>query len=197
MDWKQVRASFDDELYKISEISLSGLSTETTLQNSQPPPPMESPGFQKARAILDMMGGDAKEKLSYSYYNNQFPRLAKGGLQGEPTPPPDKIDKLKSLGAHVLAGGGAGRFASEFSPKGATPKERFIGTAVGAGLGAAEYARKRYRIAKLKKQSQAIVESPGISLRSGQQVGKFANKIHGGPGIKSQIAGQLIGRKYT
>lgn len=191
MDWQHLKDAFDDELIKIAEVSLRGLSPESVLQGSEPLPPSDSPGFQKARSILELAAsqGQPLEKVSYRYYQ-QFQ-----GKKKEPELQPDAIDKVKSFGLHVLSGGGAGRFAAEFRPKGATPKQRFIGTAVGAGLGAAEYGRKRLRIHKAKTQMEkkSGIPSPGIALRSTQQVGKIKNVIHSGKGIKAQIP--TIGRK--
>lgn len=62
MDEATKRGLFD-ELMKISEISLNGLSPETIL-SQKPPPPMETPGVTKALEILDR--AEAKKTASVS-----------------------------------------------------------------------------------------------------------------------------------
>lgn len=54
MDWSTVRAAFEDELYKIAEMSLAGLSSETLL-NYPKPEPMPSAAYEKAQAILQKL----------------------------------------------------------------------------------------------------------------------------------------------
>jgi len=58
-----LKKGFFDELRKIAEVSLSGLSPETILSQKQPEP-METPGSQKAMAILDLAASKKEASVS-------------------------------------------------------------------------------------------------------------------------------------
>lgn len=71
------KKGFFDELRKISSISLETLSPETILSQKQPEP-METPGSQKAMAILDLAA--SKKLASVSSPGTQLRATQKVGV---------------------------------------------------------------------------------------------------------------------
>lgn len=171
MNWAIVRAGFEDELYKIAEMSLAGISAETVLNYPQAEP-MPSAAYEKAQAILQKVRSfhpDGAEKTSASrirpdqYEPGPDEVLAK--RKGEP----GASAQAKSLGAHVLGGAGAAKFFHDWVDTGRqaygkhptqtvgrifkkkvpglplppNPKVKFLVMSGGATLGLGEYARKR------------------------------------------------------
>lgn len=141
MDWERVKAAFFDELGKMAQVDLSGVKAETSMAASAVQP-METSGLTQARRILSKVASDGRKRRRVS-----APTLV-------PTPyippstgtdKPTAWGKAKNLGAHTLGGMGAGRLISELTPKGASPKRKFIGTAVGGVVGAADYAQKKLK----------------------------------------------------
>lgn len=174
MTWDITKAAFKDELEKIAEINLSGVTPERLSSMFEGAPPMETVGYEQAKAVLMKRQQMQKTAATPIPRLPQLKRLTRPGFKNEDGPPPDAIDKMKRLGGHILAGAGAGRFAAEFTPHAVEPKRKFIGTAIGAGLGAAEFARKAYRQRKFEKSKTANF-SPNMALKAGQQVGMKMN----------------------
>lgn len=197
MNWDHIRVGFIDELSKIADVSLDGLSPETILEKGNPPPPMETSGYDKAKAILDRVESvktaARKKPMEYGTGMPEYGRLARPGQSGL-----SGTDKALSASGHVVGGMGIGKLMAEYSHglKGAKPSPRMGAAAmtVGGALGGARFVQKRLQERRMAKTSAA---TPGMALKASQQVGKIKNTIHGGKGITSQIRGSLIGRKFV
>jgi hypothetical protein len=201
MNWATFRTGFYDELSKIAEISLHGLSPETVLEKSQPPPPMETPGLAKAQAILDKVQTiKTAARLRGSALG--LPQYQSMGSSGDA--PQTGVDKAKRMGVHAVGGVGIGKLMTEFgnhihnvATKAPTPlkpssKTSLIGMGAGGLLGLANYARTAHREKKMAKVSGAFL-SPAEQLKSTRQVGTVKQEITQGPSMRAQIP--LIGRK--
>lgn len=188
MDVTHFRA-MRDELSKIAEVSLHGLSPQTVLAQ-KPAPPMETPGMQKALAVIDRMQMNktaARKRQSAAPTLSNAPYLPQGqASEGS------KLDRAKSLGAHTLGGMGAGRLISDFTPHGAPQSRKFTAMAIGGAVGVADYLHKRHQ-QKKQVAKTAAVASPGLHLMASQKVGKLTQTLKKGPSLKSQVP--LIGRK--
>ena len=196
MDWEVVRSAFVDELEKIAEFNLQGVKAETAMEASQPLPPMPSAAYDTAQRVLDrrdaLMGKEASEDTTALLSNPVLKNRAKSESS---TPQP--MRDAKSLGAHAVGGSAIGALAGRMSflpgsnpSSGAMHNRTWAGTAIGAGLGAAEYGRKK--LMTKKKQSSAV--TPGTNLKASQQVGSFSTAIHSTPSANAQVPGK-IGRK--
>lgn len=204
MDWARMQTGFFDELRKIAEISLHGLSPGTVLEKSQPPPPMETPGLSKAQAILDRaQSTKTAARLRGSAIGvPEYRNLGKAPAG----PPPTVTDKAKKIGVNAVGGMGIGKLMTEFGnhihnmatkapvPLKPSSKTSLIGMGVGGALGLANYARNAHREKKFSKVSGAFL-SPAEQLKSTRQVGTQKQDIHSGPSIKAQIP--LVGRKQV
>ena len=112
MNWDVIRQSFADELVKISGFSLHGISPETVMEKSQPPPPMETPGFDKAREILSrasQVKTAARKRPTQDVQNQravafQQPGVGRLMTAGDASAP----EQAKSVAGYGLAGLGAG-----------------------------------------------------------------------------------------
>jgi hypothetical protein len=191
---RDVFAAFSDELQKIAAVDLRGVGPE--VQQSSVAPPMETVGFQKARAILDLAQQIKTAAPVAGAYGTGLPQS-----QNIFTPKPhdSKVEKnVKSLGANVIGGMGVGRLLTDFAhgPKvEGSHKAKWYGMAAGGAAGLANYAIQKHRQRKAMKKEGSF--TPAMGLKASQQVGKVKNTIHAGPGIKSQIKGSLIGRKFV
>ena len=151
MFWDTVRAAFEDELEKIAEFSLRGLNPQTALTAATPPSPLETQGYDKAKAVLDRV--DAAKTAAA---NLQFTGRAAQQVKKEEGSKP--VQDVKSLGAHTLGGAGAGRLISEMAHGPKLPdatkfhSSKWYGTAIGAGVGAAEFARRRSEERRVGKE---------------------------------------------
>lgn len=196
MFWDVLRASFEDELQKIAEFSLDGLKPQTAVAGAAPRPPMPSAAYESAQAILDRRDSIHKEAA-----NLQFTPAITQNRPPDQSQTSQPVREVKSLGAHALGGAGIGRLAAEmsFKPGRMAPDpakmhgRKWYLTAAGAGLGAAEYARKKLQQKDKEKQSSF---SPAQSLKASKQVGGFTSKIHSTPSTHSQTPGK-IGRKFA
>ena len=223
MNWDGTRTGFFNELAKIAEFSLRGLSPETVMEKSQPPPPMETPGFDKARNILARA---SQTKTAASRHVQRVlplqPGIGKLTHQGDESSP----EQAKSVAGYGLAGlgtGGALHKAYSSMPKVYESMNRPMsdaakftagarnnaignklmlgGAAVGAGYGAYRAHKKSQRAQMDKKGTMTKLStllSPAIALKASKQVGKLkvTPSAHGS-NITTQIRGQLIGRKGT
>jgi hypothetical protein len=79
MDWAIVRTAFEDELYKIAEMSLAGISSETLL-NYPKPEPMPSAAYEKAQAILQKVRSDFPDEVEKEASFKSHLWTAAGGL---------------------------------------------------------------------------------------------------------------------
>jgi hypothetical protein len=195
-------SGFVDELLKIAAFNTSGLSPETVLEKGQPPPPMETPGFDKARNIL----GRATQTKTASRRQSEKvqralpmqPGIGKLTHQGDSSAP----EQAKSVAGYGLAGIGAGgalhkvytatapgvhdsmrnplhgsgaRFAAEAKNNRLARNLMVGGAAAGAVYGGYR-ALKKSRDARMAKQGTltklSTIPSPGLALKASQQVGK-------------------------
>lgn len=169
MDWDALKRGFEDELQKISEVNLSGLSAETLLSYPKPEP-MPSAAYEKAQAIL------AKVPPSVEKTAKVRPDRMEPGYDTVLSDKQKAKSEVKSLGAHVLGGAGAGKFLHDWvdtgrlafskpkikvpyrvpqGPAPASPRAKFTAITTGAALGGLEYARKR-----LKRNREAKKATP-------------------------------------
>lgn len=197
MDWAALRSGFDDELDKIGEVNLAGLSAGTIL-NYPEPQPAPSEAFDKARSILmkaqkyqDLSPQDGEEKIAkvVALRSEQFPQAIQKKRRRDSEPPPGNVEKAKSIGGHMLAGAGATRFVHDWSEhvhkaKGGasfSPRHKALAVATGATLGLSEWARKQRR--KKKWQEGKLKVSGGFNFPStGRASAQFLGKS--GPNIK-------------
>lgn len=170
MNWAAIRAGFEDELYKIAEMSLAGLSSETLL-NYPRPEPMPSAAYEKAQAILQKVRSNFPD-AGVEKTSRIRPDLMEPGpdaMLSKSKSEPGATAQAKSFGAHVLGGAGAAKFMHDWvdtgrqayqkpvtktvgkifkkkitmPPAPANPKTKFLVMSGGAALGLGEYARKR------------------------------------------------------
>lgn len=211
MDWKHITSGLLDELSKIAEFNLTGISPETALEKSQPPPPFETPALTKALAVLDRVQTvkTAARLRGTAIGAPQYAALGKAP-QG---PPPTALDEGKRLGVNVIGGMGIGKVLTDtaqhiknvrsgagalvngvpgYIPK-ASPKMALTGVGLGGAVGLANYMRTRHREKKFAKISSFT--SPAEQLKATRQVGAMKQDIHQGPSIKAQIP--LVGRKMV
>lgn len=199
MDWKNIQAGLFDELGKIAEISLNGLSPQTIMERSQPPPPMETPGLSKAQAILDR-AQTIKTAARVKGHTIGVPQYGVLGRAPE-GPPPTAFDKAKKIGVNAVGGMGVGKLLTDYAthvknvkggiPLKPSPRASLAGMTAGGVLGLANYARNAHREKQFAKTSSFT--SPAEQLKASRQVGTIKQDIHQGPSIKAQIP--LIGRK--
>lgn len=205
MFWDQVRHSMLDELAKIADVRLDALSPET-IMSVESPGPMKTPGYEKAKGILDMAQKSKTAAPRTKGYAIGMPQYRRMGEKPE-GPPPTGLDRAMGAGTHAVAGMGIGKLMTDFGthaynvakkrpPLKASPGVALGMMAGGGALGLAHYARKKHREAQFAKTSGSFT-SPGSALKAARQVGTQANKIHQGPRIASQIRGALVGRKFT
>lgn len=136
----QVLSAFDEELRKIGEVNLSGLSP-TTVLSQKPPEPFVTPGLDKAQQIL-----------SRAIMDKQASRLE------------DKHEKqvraVRQAGSHTLAGAGIGRLLAGLSFKkdfGPSPRQKTMGTLVGATAGLTDHLlEKRYLKRKAERRKSQL-----------------------------------------
>jgi hypothetical protein len=195
VDWDSLRSGLLDELIKIADVDLQNVSPEIVEKNSMPPPPFESVGFKKAQEILNrasMPKTAARTIPGYAIGAPQYRRLT-----GKKNPKDATVeDKAKNVGGNVIAGMGIGRLLTEYAHgpnRALSQKAKWLGMTGGAGIGLANAVRQHI---KAKKTKTAVVASPGLALKSTQQVGKFQNIIHGGRTIRGQLSGQFLGRRF-
>jgi len=220
MNWAPLLDGMSDELGKIAEFNLRGVSPQTVIEKGQPAPPMETPGFDKARDILTRA---SMAKTAASRHVRRAlplqPGVGKLTHQGDDS----ANEKAKSVAGYGLAGlgtGGALHKAYSMVTPGvyegmhhpdlsamqkytAGMKNNRIGaglavggTALGAGYGLYRQHQKAQASKKAEMVKTSTLSSPGMALKASQQIGK--KKISpsiSGPSTTTQIRGQLIGKK--
>lgn len=170
MIWEALKAGFDDELAKISEVNLAGLSAETILSYPQPEP-MPSAAYEKAQEILrkaDSYRAQGFDKSS-SPRPDMLPQLRRLTRRRDSDPPPSKLDKAVGYGGHTLAGTGAAKF---------------VGDAVETGLSAAhtrmqrhgkpgfKFMNEKFTEGKLPARHKAAILAAGAALGVAHKVRK-------------------------
>ena len=216
MNWEVIRAGLFDELAKIAAVDLRGLSPETVLAQ-QPPEPMMTEGYNKAKAILD------RAQLVKTSASRELQRAlpTKVGLQkmvhqGDDSTP----ERVKSVAGYGMAGLGtagaldkvyqsmpgvfaakeqmdpAGRAAARIAANNVTRRSLLTGAALGTAYGIHRIHKKAKDARAAAMTKVSTLGSPGIQLKATQQVAKpsMAPSVSG-PSINSQIGGSLIGRK--
>lgn len=197
---------FLDELEKVSAFNTMGLAPETVLEKSQPPPPMETAGFEKARNILERA---AQTKTAASRQIQRAlpgqPGIGKLTHQGDNSQP----EQVKSVAGYGLAGLGAGaavhkayssapsihaamshpdlsaaqRFASSARVNNIGHKMMLGGAAAGAGYGV-------YRAVKKSRMAKQAMSPDAKMLAAMGATGLAAGGLGFGAGLKK-------GRKET
>ena len=218
MDWVHVQLGLFDELAKIAAVDLRGLSPET-LMAQQPPEPMMTVGYDKAKAILDraqMMKTAASRQIQRAL--PQRPGLGKLVHQGDDS----SNERAKSVAGYGLAGASTGgllhkvyssqdKIHAGMRAPGIHPDAKYLAERAnntlgrhlmvgGAALGAGYGLYRAHQKAKARDQMQKIsnIGSPAQALKASSQVGKHGTTPStSGPSIHSQINGSLIGRKFT
>lgn len=205
MRWDRVRFGFYDELEKIAEVNLSGLSPDTVLKNSAPLPPMETAGFSKARDIL----GRAEQAKTASVIPGSavgMPQMQR--FKDEERKDPSAMGQAKSLAGHTLAGAGAGRlvgWASHGPKLGVTEAAKqslhgrqWYGTAIGAGIGAGTYGLRKLREKQMEKRQEMVkvsFGSPAMALQASRKTARMAKgaktPLRSGKGVLSQASGTI------
>lgn len=200
---------------KTAGISLSGLSPET-IMSVKAPEPMPTPGYDKAKRILESASEIEKVSRAMGRYGMAAGNPTIGKLTKDPDsdgPPQTALDKGVSAGAHFAAGAGAGgamtalahgpKWAENQAVRGALERRKWYGAAAGGALGAAHWARKQYRRGQWEKQQamekNSEADTPKMRLKADRQVGTKKTHIGptSGPTIDHQIRGALIGRKFV
>jgi len=192
----RVHTAFLDELQKISEVSLAGLSHESVQRLATPAAPMETAGLSKALAVLARYEGMPKLAFLDRVSNPNLPGMQRmTGVKKKGKKSSDgAAQQTGSAAAHTLGGMGAGRMVADFAqgPKaiasGVLRKHQWHGMAAGAALGASVYAGKRLAKRQSEREKQAAlvptVQSPAKQLHYGQQTGKTqAHGLKSGPSI--------------
>ena len=184
-----------DELQKISEVSLAGISHENVQRMASPAPPMETPGLTKALAILDRAQGLPKLAFFDQVDNPSLPQMrrAAGVKKRKDKPTDGAVQQTGSAAAHTLGGMGAGRMVADFAHgPGAVASHslrrgQWQGMALGSALGATTYLGKRLAKRKQEEKTAALVptvQSPAKQLHYGQQTGKtLGHGLKAGPSL--------------
>jgi hypothetical protein len=184
--WDALKAGFRDELSKIGEVNLAGLSAET-LFNYPAPAPMPSAAYEKAQAILQkaqrfqsLSAPQEEAKEAAARNPDSMPgmeRLLRRHWKAhakDDGPPPDKIDKVKSFAGHSIAGAGTAKFVHDWvdalhhgvkntHDHHANPRTKAVAITAGGLLGTAEYFRKQHR---KKKWERGKLKSSAAPFRS-------------------------------
>lgn len=193
---------------KIAEVNLSGLKPDTVLTSSQPLPPFESIGFQKAREIQAAASQPKTAASRHAGSPATLPQIEK--LLKKTKDEDTETSKAKRLGGHMLAGGGGANFLAKavnnarnvtgfHPPKPGASKLELGATVLGMSLGAAELRRKRRLESKKTKEKVGTIASPSFALKASSQIGKagVTTGEHAGNTIQQQIRKRLIGTKFV
>jgi hypothetical protein len=190
--WDAVQAGMRDELEKIAEIDLSGLSPRTVIERGQPAPLMQTSGLDKAFRVLDRYDAEQAVKTAAPFipFNPDLPQVNRvAGKRKKKSADPSVAERTKSFAGHVVGGAGVGRMAGWATARHLPTTEaakklhhsrQWHGMAIGAGIGMTEFARKRIaeRMAAKKdsEKNAAAFTSPGTQLKNSRQVGAQPNK---------------------
>lgn len=171
--WDFMKISFLDEMTKIADIQLHGLSPQTVL-NAKQPEPMETPGLDKARRVLQV--ADTLKTASEKTEN--------------------KYKKIRDEIKPILTGMGAGGMLSILSLKPGTNVpvsglKKTVGAALGGTIGYVDHKiiedLKKHESGAKEKKSASMV-TPAMLKAKASKVGKLKIKTGPtGPTIKQQI----------
>ena len=170
MFWKAVQSGFRDELTKIGEMNLSGLSAETLLNYPQPEP-MPSAAYDKAQAILakvDQFRAAGFQKTS-GPRPDVLPQLKKLLSRKEDDPPPTALDKTLSYGGHVLGGTGAAKFLGDAAETGLSAYHTHLQRKGKEGL---KFMNEKFTEGKLPARYKAGILAAGASLGLAHKIRK-------------------------
>jgi len=209
--------SFIDELEKLGEIDLAGLSHESVMRASTQAPTFETTGLSKAMRVLDRYASMPKTAAPRVPFNPDLPQFNRvTGAKRKKKDKADAVERGKSLGGHVIGGAGAGRFIGEFAhgpkapisqaAKAALHGKKYWGTVAGAGVGLTEFARKRLvehlnRKKEESKEKKAMVSAgPAFSPAKAKQYASATGTLSkplgrfgvAGPGALTRIAKHSI-----
>jgi hypothetical protein len=178
MDWSIIRASFFDELEKISSVSLTGLSPRTVLELGSRPEPFQTPEVQKALSVLDR--AEQIEKSAQASDGKSY-------------------EKIRPYGRSALSGASAGGLFANILFGRRRRRLKLLGSVgVGAALGVAD------RVAADQKMGQSVkftptatktasaFSTPATALRAAKMVGAPSKSIKQGPSLAHQIKGKFI-----
>lgn len=213
MDWEGIQQGFWDELGKIAEVNLSGLSTKTLLDYPQAEP-METPGLQQARRILALAdqyrpaieGAEKSAAASHGVRPDRLPSITVLVGKRKKQEKPDKVDQAKRVAGHALAGAGAGKFLHDWTESAIqtgkkttdrlAPRYKLLATTGGAALGLAELGRK---VHKERKQGKTVTAAAGPRKPFQFPASGAANQAFlagkPGPTIKGVLGKQLAGQR--
>jgi hypothetical protein len=207
-----------DELEKLAEISLAGLSPQRALESGAHAMPMETSGYDKAVSILNRAQASpvvpqVKTAAPRVPFNADLPAINSftGAKKRKKRKHEVAVERGKSLAGHTLGGMGIGRLVGEMSHGPKVPMadaarqalhgKRWWGAVAGGSIGVGEFVRKRIMDAKEakmeKKSSIPAISSPGRALQASRQVAKVQG--HGrmsGPSLRGQLGGRVLGRKF-
>src|SRR5512142_485818 len=99
-----VRAALE-ELTKLGEIDLTGLSHETVMRHAQGAPPMETPGLTTALKVLDRYQAQQMPKIAAPVvpFNPDLPHINRvTGAKKRKKTDASTVERTKSLGGHVI-----------------------------------------------------------------------------------------------
>jgi hypothetical protein len=207
VDWDLVQAAFRDELEKIGEVSLAGLSPQILLAQKMAPT-FETPGLAKAMGILDRYE-QQRVKLAAPQvpFNPNLPQINRvTGARKRKKEETGAVEQGKSLAGHTLGGMGIGRLVGEMShgpkvplkeaAKQALHGKRWWGAVAGGSIGAGEFARKRIaeHLSKKKEKKAGALSTPGMQLRAARQVGtKITSRpLRSGPTLGKLTRGDHV-----
>lgn len=162
MHWKALQEGFRDELTKIGEMNLSGLSSETLLSYPQPEP-MPSAAYDKAQAILARLPSiktEGVEKTS-GPRPDVLPQLKRLLRRREDDPPPTALDKTLSYGGHILGGTGAAKFVGDAAETGLSAYHTHLQRKGKEGL---KFMNEKFTEGKLPARYKAGILAAGASL---------------------------------
>lgn len=159
MDWAALKTGFRDELAKISEVNLAGLSAET-LMNYPQREPMPSAAYEKAQAILAKMQPGGAEKTA-GPRPDVLPQLRRMLSRRESDPPPTKFDKALGYGGHVLGGAGAAKFVGDAAETGLSAIHKRLQDKGGTGF---KVMNEKFTEGKLPARYKAGILAGGAAL---------------------------------
>lgn len=168
MLWRAVHDGFRDELTKIGEMNLSGLSTDT-LMNYPQPTPMPSAAFEKAQAILAKYYPMTGVEKTSGPRPDVLPQLKKLLSRKEDDPPPTALDKTLSYGGHVLGGTGAAKFVGDAAETGLSAYHTHLQRKGKEGL---KFMNEKFTEGKLPARYKAGILAAGASLGLAHKIRK-------------------------
>lgn len=167
--------SLVDELEKIAEINTSGLSPQTMLETGAPPPPFETVGSAKAKAILDRV---QTVKLATRVKND----------------PDHAYTHARGIVKPTLQGASAGLLlASLATKKDLHRHQRLIGAGTGAAVALGDHMYMNSKTHQKSVKTAMAMLTPAMRLKASREVGRARSGIHAHEGsvkLKSLLSGR-------